>query len=58
MSDLQINELCRAFVCGATIETIAEVENMSVEDVKTILTDNTDTVQELKKFYKTMEAEV
>lgn len=55
MTDLEINELCRAFVRGATIATIAEVQGISEGEVKAILSDNAATVQEFKNFYKTLE---
>lgn len=48
MTDLEINELCRAFVRGATIETIAEVQGISEGEVKAILSDNAATVLEFK----------
>lgn len=50
----QINEICKAFVYGRTIEDIAAVEELSVEDVKQLLSDNAEKVQELKTFYKSM----
>ena len=58
MNDCQISEICKAFVYGETIERIAEVEGHSVDEVKKILTDNTELVQELKQFYKSMGLEV
>jgi hypothetical protein len=50
----QINEICKAFVYGRTIEDIAAVEELPVEDVKQLLSDNAEKVQELKTFYKSM----
>ena len=54
MSEEQINDICKAFVYGRTIEDIAAVEELPVEDVKQLLSDNTEKVQELKTFYKSM----
>lgn len=54
LTEPQINEICKAFVYGRTIEDIAAVEELSVEDVKQLLSDNTEKVQELKTFYKSM----
>ena len=50
----QINEICKAFVYGRTFEDIAAVEELPVEDVKQLLSDNAEKVQELKTFYKSM----
>lgn len=54
LTEPQINEICKAFVYGRTIEDIAAVEELSVEDVKQLLNDNAEKVQELKTFYKSM----
>lgn len=54
LTEPQINEICKAFVYGRTIEDIAAVEKLSVEDVKQLLSDNAEKVQELKTFYKSM----
>jgi DNA-directed RNA polymerase specialized sigma24 family protein len=54
LTEPQINEICKAFVYGRTIEDIAAVEELSVEDVKQLLSDNAEKVQELKTFYKSM----
>ena len=54
MSEEQINDICKAFVQGSTIEDIASIEELSVEDVKQLLSDNAEKVQELKTFYKSM----
>ena len=54
LSEPQINEICKAFVYGRTIEDIASIEELSVEDVKQLLNDNAEKVQELKTFYKSM----
>lgn len=54
LSEPQVNEICKAFVYGRTIEDIAAVEELPVEDVKQILGDNTEKVQELRQFYKSM----
>lgn len=54
LTEPQINEICKAFVYGRTIEDIAAVEELPVEDVKQLLSDNTEKVQELKTFYKSM----
>jgi DNA-directed RNA polymerase specialized sigma24 family protein len=54
LAEPQINEICKAFVYGRTIEDIAAVEELPVEDVKQLLSDNTEKVQELKTFYKSM----
>ena len=58
MNDCQISEICKAFVYGETIERISEVEGYSVDEVKQVLTDNAELIQELKQFYKTMGVEV
>lgn len=54
LSEPQINEICKAFVYGRTVEDIAEIEELSVEDIKIILADNEDTIKNLKTFYKSM----
>ena len=54
LTEPQINEICKAFVYGRTIEDIAAVEELSVDDVKQLLSDNAEKVQELKTFYKSM----
>lgn len=54
LTEPQINEICKAFVYGRTIEDIAAVEELPVEDVKQLLSDNAEKVQELKTFYKSM----
>ena len=54
LSEPQVNEICKAFVYGRTIEDIAAVEELSVEDVKQLLSDNAEKVQELRQFYKSM----
>ena len=54
LAEPQINEICKAFVYGRTIEDIAAVEKLPVEDVKQLLSDNAEKVQELKTFYKSM----
>ena len=54
LTEPQINEICKAFVYGRTIEDIAAVEELAVEDVKQLLSDNAEKVQELKTFYKSM----
>jgi DNA-directed RNA polymerase specialized sigma24 family protein len=54
LTEPQINEICKAFVYGRTIEDIAAIEELSVEDVKQLLSDNAEKVQELKTFYKSM----
>ena len=54
LTEPQINEICKAFVYGRTIEDIASIEELSVEDVKQLLNDNAEKVQELKTFYKSM----
>ena len=54
LTEPQINEICKAFVYRRTIEDIAAVEELPVEDVKQLLSDNAEKVQELKTFYKSM----
>jgi DNA-directed RNA polymerase specialized sigma24 family protein len=54
LSEPQVNEICKAFVYGRTIEDIAAVEELPVEDVKQLLSDNAEKVQELRQFYKSM----
>jgi hypothetical protein len=54
LTEPQINEICKAFVYGRTIEDIAAVEELPVEDVAQLLSDNAEKVQELKTFYKSM----
>jgi DNA-directed RNA polymerase specialized sigma24 family protein len=54
LTEPQINEICKAFVYGRTVEDIAAVEELPVEDVKQLLSDNAEKVQELKTFYKSM----
>ena len=54
LTEPQINEICKAFVYGRTIEDIAAVEELPVEDVAQLLKDNAEKVQQLKTFYKSM----
>lgn len=54
LTEPQINEICKAFVYGRTIEDIAAVEELPIEDVKQLLSDNAEKVQELRQFYKSM----
>jgi DNA-directed RNA polymerase specialized sigma24 family protein len=54
LTEPQINEICKAFVYGRTIEDIAAVEELPVEDVKQLISDNAEKVQELRQFYKSM----
>ena len=54
LTEPQINEICKAFVYGRTIEDIAAVEELPIEDVKQLLSDNAKKVQELRQFYKSM----
>ena len=54
LTEPQINEICKAFVYGRTIEDIASVEQLPVTDVAQLLKDNAEKVQELKTFYKSM----
>lgn len=54
LSEPQVNEICKAFVYGRTIEDIAAVEELPVEDVKQLLSGNAEKVQELRQFYKSM----
>jgi hypothetical protein len=54
LTEPQINEICKAFVYGRTIEDIAAVEELPVTDVAQLLKDNAEKVQELKTFYKSM----
>lgn len=54
LTEPQTNEICKAFVYGRTIEDIAAVEELPVDDVKQLLSDNAEKVQELKTFYKSM----
>ena len=44
-------EILRAFATGSTIETIADVTGLSVEDVTTFLNNRTDEIIALKDFY-------
>lgn len=54
LTEPQINEICKAFVYGRTAEDIAAVEKLPVEDVKQLLSNNAEKVQELRQFYKSM----
>ena len=54
LSEPQINEICKAFVYGRTIEDIASIEQLPVTDVAQLLKDNAEKVQQLKTFYKSM----
>lgn len=54
LSEPQVNEICKAAVYGRTIEDIAAVEELPVEDVKQLLSDNAEKVQELRQYYKSM----
>ena len=54
LTEPQINEICKAFVYGRTIEDIASIEQLPVTDVAQLLKDNAEKVQQLKTFYKSM----
>ena len=54
LTEPQINEICKAFVYGRTIEDIANIEQLPVTDVAQLLKDNAEKVQQLKTFYKSM----
>ena len=54
LTEPQINEICKAFVYGRTVEDIASIEQLPVTDVAQLLKDNAEKVQELKTFYKSM----
>lgn len=51
MTSEKKNEILRAFVFGHDIETIADLEEVSVETVKEIVDSNNDTIKELKEYY-------
>lgn len=55
ITENKLNEICRAFAMGWTIDHIAIVEAVPEEQVRQILNDNTERIQELKLFYKAME---
>ena len=48
------NEILRAFVMGSTIDTIAEVKNLTKDEVTTFLNNRVDEVAALKDFYDKM----
>lgn len=54
LTEPQINEICKAFVYGRTVEDIASIEQLPVTDVAQLLKDNAEKVQQLKTFYKSM----
>lgn len=54
LTEPQINEICKAFVNGHTTADIAVIEDIPEKDVKQILKDNNEKVQQLKTFYKSM----
>ena len=54
LTEPQINEICKAFVYGRTIEDIASIEQLPVTDVAQLLKENAEKVQQLKTFYKSM----
>jgi hypothetical protein len=54
LTEPQVNEICKAFVYGRTIEDIASIEQLPVTDVAQLLKDNAEKVQQLKTFYKSM----
>jgi hypothetical protein len=54
LTEPQINEICKAFVYGRTVEGIASIEQLPFTDVAQLLKDNAEKVQQLKTFYKSM----
>ena len=56
LSEPQINEICKAFVYGRTIEDIAIIEHIPATEVAQIIKDNSEKVHELKVYYKSMGA--
>ena len=55
ISDDIVNNICKSFAMGWTIEHIANIEQLPIDEVKQVLNDNADRVKELKIFYKAME---
>ena len=58
LTEQQVDEICREFAFGRTVENISAIEQLPVNDIKSILTDNADKVRQLKQFYKAMDMEV
>ena len=56
LTESQINEICKAFVYGRTIVDIASIEHIPATDVAQLIKDNSEKVQELKTYYKSMGA--
>lgn len=51
MSHEQKQDMLRAFATGSTIETIAEVNDLTADEVTTFLNNRTDEIIALKDFY-------
>lgn len=58
MTDLQINEICRAYVLGISADSISEAEECSVQEIENILSDNEGLVHQLKDYYDKVKEEV
>lgn len=58
MTDLQINEICRAYVLGVSVDSISEAEECSVQEIENILSDNEGLVHQLKDYYDKVKEEV
>lgn len=58
MTDLQINEICRAYVFGVSVDSISEAEECSVQEIENILSDNEGLVHQLKDYYDKVKEEV
>lgn len=54
LTEPQINEICKAFVYGRTIEDIASIEHIPIAEVTQLIKNSTEKVQELKAYYKSM----
>lgn len=51
LSHEQKQDMLRAFATGSTIETIAEVNNLTTDEITTFLNNRTDEIVALKDFY-------
>ena len=54
MSEERICEICKAFASGMTAPQIAEVEELSIEQVERIINSNPGKVAEIKSFMEEM----
>ena len=54
MADNVTNEILKSHIFGMSIEDISECYEISVGEIKEIIAENTDEIEELKRYYEAM----